>query len=38
MAKIKETKKWTPKPKSRKPGVHSKNNKPVKRYRGQGRI
>ncbi len=29
--------KWQPKPKRKNKGVHSKNNKPAKRYRGQGR-
>ena len=28
---------WQPKPKRKNKGVHSKNNKPAKRYRGQGR-
>jgi len=28
---------WKPKPKRKRPGVHAKNNKPAKRYRGQGR-
>ena len=41
MAKAKKqtesSKKFTLKPKSKRPGVHSKNNKPEKRYRGQGR-
>jgi hypothetical protein len=29
--------KWQPKAKRKNKGVHSKNNKPAKRYRGQGR-
>lgn len=40
MAKAKSTAlaiKWAPKPKRKNKGVHSKNNKPDKRYRGQGR-
>lgn len=39
MAKAKSTSSasWTPKPKRKNKGVHSKNNKPAKRYRGQGR-
>jgi len=40
MAKAKTTKAtatWQPKPKRKNKGVHSKNNKPAKRYRGQGR-
>jgi len=28
---------WKPKPKKNNKGVHSKNNKPAKKYRGQGR-
>lgn len=41
MAKAKKqtesSKKFTLKPKSSRPGVHSKNNKPDKKYRGQGK-
>ena len=39
MAKAKSTSaaSWQPKPKRKNKGVHSKNNKPAKRYRGQGR-
>ena len=39
MAKAKSTASasWQPKPKRKNKGVHSKNNKQVKKYRGQGR-
>ena len=36
-AKTSTAKAWQPKPKRKNKGVHSKNNKPAKRYRGQGR-
>ena len=38
-AKVKSaaTATWRPKTKRKNKGVHSKNNKPAKRYRGQGR-
>jgi len=39
MAKVKITAStlYRSKPKKKRPGVHSKNNKPDKQYRGQGR-
>ena len=37
MAKVKQTASaWKPKPKKNNKGVHSKNNKPKKKSRGQG--
>lgn len=35
--KTETNKKFTLKAKSKRPGVHSKNNKPDKKYRGQGK-
>jgi len=36
-AKVTAAAKWQPKPKRKNKGVHSKNNRPEKKYRGQGR-
>jgi hypothetical protein len=38
MAKTTQTNNRREKPKRKRPGVHSKNNKPCKNYRGQGRL
>jgi hypothetical protein len=37
-AKITASTLYRSKPKKKRPGVHSKNNKPEKAYKGQGRL